>query len=77
MAQLEKASPLQGEVCHWNFLKQCNRSKALFSRGKKTTIHQVSHGKNKNLTFHYTGSLIEILIIAYYNSYRTGWYNHL
>ena len=33
---------------------------------------QVSHEKKKPLTFHYTGWLIGILIMVYYNPYITG-----
>ena len=29
------------------------------------------------MTFHYTGWLIGILILVYYNPYITGWYNPL
>ena len=36
----------------------------------------LSHEKNPP-TFHYTGCLIGILILAYYNPYITGYYNPL
>ena len=44
----------------------------LHSRGKgKINIPHMSHEKNPP-TFHYTGWLIGILIVAYYNPYITG-----
>ena len=36
---------------------------------------QLSHEKTL-ITFHYTGWLIGVLIMVYYNPYITGWYNH-
>ena len=40
-------------------------------------INQVSHGKKKPLTFHYTGCSMGILVMNNYNSQTTGQYNAL
>ncbi len=38
----------------------------------KLSFIELSHAKKNGLTFHYTGWLIGILIMAYYNPYITG-----
>ena len=53
------------------FFRYLKRLEAIHIRNYMQSLNNMSHEKNPP-TFHYTGWLIGILIMVYYNPYITG-----